>query len=282
MVRITVVGSINLDLVARADRLPVPGETLTDGVFSVHPGGKGANQALAAHRLGADVSMIGCVGRDANADQALGILREEGVNLDGVSTEPSVPTGVAVIIVGRDGENQIVVAPGANRRLSPAAVASGDEHAVVCQLEISTEVVERAAGTDAFFVLNAAPVRPVPDTLLHACDLIVVNEVEYDALGSRLDDVPALVALTLGSAGSRLLRRGREIASARPPEVEVIDTVGAGDTFVAALTVALLERRPHEDALRWATVAGSLATTRIGAQTSLPHRADVDGLAALS
>ena len=280
MVDITVVGSVNLDLVARAPRLPVPGETVTDADFSIHPGGKGANQALAAQRLGAQVTLVARVGSDANSAPALALLRPGGVELTDVTTDPEAPTGVALIAVDHNGENQIVVAPGANRTINPDAVAGVEvADAVICQLEIPTAVVEAAAQhRRGLFVLNAAPVRPLPPELVSRCDVIVVNEVEHEALRSDLSLFSGLIALTLGADGAVLLRDGVEIARSTPPPVTVIDTVGAGDTFVAALTVALAEGRSPAEALTWATAAGSLATTRHGAQPSLPTRHDVDEL----
>ncbi len=277
---ITVVGSVNLDLVASAARLPIPGETLTDATFATHPGGKGANQALAARRLGADVSLIGRVGADANAGPALSLLREGGVDVERVDVDADAPTGVALIVVSADGENQIVVAPGANRTMTPddVHIETGTD-AVICQLEIPIDVVEAAAErTRGLFVLNAAPVRRLPTTLIDRCDVIVVNQVEHEALADRLSGLDGLIALTLGAAGAVLLRGGEEVARATPPPVTVVDTVGAGDTFVAALTVALAEGCGAEEALTRATAAGSLATTRAGAQPSLPARSEVEAI----
>ena len=164
---ITVIGSVNLDMVASAPRLPVPGETVTDAVLSTHPGGKGANQALAARRMGADVSMIGRVGSDPNAVMALALLRDGGVDLDGVRVDDTAVTGVAMVVVDADGENQIVVAPGANRMLTAEDVRVGEAGAVICQLEIPLEaVVEAGRQTTGLFCLNAAPVRPLPNELI--------------------------------------------------------------------------------------------------------------------
>jgi ribokinase len=267
---IAVVGSINLDLVARCERLPRPGETLTDATFERVPGGKGANQALAAARLGANVAMVGAVGNDPFADEALSLLAAGGVGLGGVR-RVAEPTGVALIVVGEDGENQIVVAPGANA----AAEAAGgleDADAVLCQLEIPVAAVAEAVRRGRFACLNAAPARDLPDGLLDDVDLLVVNRYEQEAIG-RFD---GLTALTLGAEGAVLLKDGREITRATPPPVEAADGTAAGDAFTACLLVSLLEGRPREEALVRACAAGALAASRPGAQPSLPTAAEVD------
>jgi ribokinase len=277
MAMVTVVGSVNLDLVMRVPRLPVAGETVTDGKFSRHPGGKGANQALAARRLGATVSLVAAVGDDEIAESALALLEEAGVDLSRCWMHESLPTGVAVILVDSHGENQIAVAPGANRSLTADALELGSEEAIMCQLEIPIETVQAAAAsTTGFFCLNAAPARAVPKEVLKRADLVVVNEVEHATLGVDLSEVRGLVALTLGSAGATLYRHGRAVAKATPPRVEVVDAVGAGDCFVAALTVGLLDGLSADLALRRAVIAGALATTIEGAQASMPTRAEVD------
>ena len=269
---IAVVGSINLDLVARAERLPRPGETLTDATFERIPGGKGANQALAAARLGARVEMHGAVGEDPFADEALALLRDGGVDLEGVS-RVAEPTGVALILVG-GGENEIVVAPGANRSAEVGDVGSAD--AVLCQLEIPVETVVEAARGARFFCLNAAPARALPEELLGEVDLLVVNRYELEGIG----DHAGLTALTLGAEGAVLLEGGKEIARAGPPKVEAVDGTGAGDAFTAALLVSLLEGRDRDDALRRACAAGALAASRPGAQPSLPTAREVDDILA--
>lgn len=275
MPSISVVGSVNLDLVARAPRLPRPGETITDATFSRHPGGKGANQALAVRRLGADVRLTACVGRDAEAEVALALLRADGVDLDRCRAVDDAPTGVALIVVDQDGENQIVVAPGANRLLDPSDVGSAD--VVVCQLEIPVDTVRAAVESAGFSVLNAAPARPLPMDLLTAADVVVVNETEREVLGDALAACD-LVVTTLGAAGSVAHRDGREVARADAFPVTVVDTVGAGDAFVAALTVALASGTGLGASLAFANAAGGLAASRPGAQPSLPSRAEVDGL----
>ncbi len=266
--RITVVGSANVDLVARCTRLPAPGETIGGAAFARIPGGKGANQAVAAARLGANVSFIGRVGTDA---LVLDSLRAEGIDVTGVHRDDG-ESGVALILVDDEGENVIVVAPGANGRLDADDVHIGDTDAVLCQLEIPVEAVEAAAGAAPFFCLNAAPALALPAELVRSADLVVVNRYELDAL----PETPRLTALTLGAEGAVLLENGTEVARAAPPKVDAVDGTAAGDAFCAALLVSLLEGRDREDALRRACVAGALAASRHGAQPSLPTAAEVD------
>jgi ribokinase len=264
--RIAVVGSINLDLVVRGARLPRPGETVSGASFSRGPGGKGANQAVAAARLGAEVTMIGCVGNDAFADEALAGLREAGVGEAWLTRE--MPTGVALITVDGDGETTIVVAPGANAELRPEDVSVTGADAVLCQQEIPAETVARAAELAPRFFLNAAPARGEAP----GAELTIVNRLELDALGDR----SGLVCLTLGAEGAVLLEDGVEVARAEPPSVRAVDGTGAGDAFTACLVVSLLEGRTREDALRRACVAGALTASRPGAQSSFPTAEEVD------
>ena len=276
--RITVVGSINLDLVAFCERLPRAGETLTDAEVERVPGGKGANQAVAAARLGADVSFVGCVGDDEFGRLARRGLEEAGVDLGGLQVVDE-PTGIAVILVEAGGDNQIVVAPGANRRLAPRSFTIDDSDAVLCQLEIPVETVASAAEQAVgMFCLNAAPARPVPADVLARADLIVANSFELDALGSS--PLGGLFALTLGAEGALLLEGGEEVARAEPPAVTPVDGTAAGDAFCACLLVSLLESRNHDDSLRRACAAGAIAASRPGAQPSLPTAAEVDALVA--
>jgi ribokinase len=268
-VRITVVGSANVDHVARCERLPRPGETLTDATFERVPGGKGANQAVAAARLGAKVRFVGRVGRD---DFALQSLVEAGVDISAVVRDDG-ETGVAMILVDAEGENVIVVAPEANRRLAPEDVEVGEADAVICQLEIPLEAVAAARAQARFFCLNAAPARDFAG-LEPEPDLLVVNRYEYE----RVEPGGSLVALTLGAEGAVLLESGREIARARPPSVNAVDGTAAGDAFCAALVVSLLEGRERDAALARACAAGALAASRPGAQPSLPTADEVDGL----
>ncbi len=269
--RIAVVGSANIDLVARCERLPRPGETVTDAVFERGPGGKGANQAVAASRLGARVRFVGRVGRD---DLVLQSLERDGIDSSGVVREEG-ESGVALILVDASGENVIVVAPGANARLTPSDVEVGEADAVMCQLEIPSAVVAAAAAGARFFCLNAAPARGRLE-LEREPDLLVVNRYEYELVGPS----PGLVALTLGAEGAVLLEGGTEVARARPPRIEAVDGTAAGDAFCAALVVSLLEGRERAVALARACAAGALAASRPGAQPSLPTAAEVDAILA--
>jgi ribokinase len=276
---ITVTGSINLDIVATGPCLPRPGETVTNARLAFHPGGKGANQALAARRLGVAVRLIGAVGADDMADQALKLLQAGGVDLSGVQHINGEATGVALIAVAADGENLIVVCPGANKALRPEDVTGQTITHMMGVLEISADTLMAAAGAATGFVsLNLAPAMAVPDPLLARASLLSVNETEAAFYGDKLHSHGALVAVSLGADGALLYREGREIARETSPKVQVVDTVGAGDTFTAALTVALIEGMTEADALRFAVTAGALACTRPGAQPSLPQRAEVDRL----
>jgi len=265
--RIAVVGSVNLDLMARVERLPRAGETVTGATFQRVPGGKGANQAVACARLGAEVTLVAAVGADPFADEALAGLREAGVELD--LNVVDAPTGVALIQVDAAGETTITVAPGANAELGAVELPPHD--AVLCQLEVPDGAVVSAwEGCAGVFCLNAAPARQVAVD----ADITVVNRFELEALTRR----DGLVALTLGAEGAVLLEDGDEIARATPPPVEAVDGTAAGDAFTACLLVSLLEGRGEEEALRRACAAGAVAASRFGAQPSLPTAAEIDAV----
>lgn len=270
--RITVVGSANIDLVARCERLPRPGETVTNADFERIPGGKGANQAVAAARLGAEVHFVGRVGSD---DLVLRSLQDEGVDVSGVVRDDG-ESGVALVLVDAEGENVIVVAPGANGRLNPEDINIKQPDAVIAQQEIPVAAVAAVAAVASgapFFCLNAAPARG-PLELPRQPDLLIVNRYEYEAVGPY----DGLVAVTMGAEGAVLQKGGQRIAEATPPSVNPVDGTGAGDAFVAALVVGLLEGRPEPDALTRACAAGALAASRPGAQPSLPTSAEVDAI----
>ncbi len=299
MAGVFVVGSINQDFVLRVAHRPEPGETVTDAELSLHPGGKGANQAVAAARLGAGVAMFGRVGEDAFGRELVENLRENGVDTGHVRSVPEAPTGSAFVTVTPDGENAIVVSPGANRRFGPEEVetAARDLEAarvLVAQLEVGVEAVEEAARavSDAGgrFLFNLAPPREVSDTLLRLSDPLVVNEHEAAFLlgedaqedpeesARRLLELgPPSAVVTLGAAGAVLATEG----SARhfpAPEVEAVDTTGAGDAFVGALAAKLAEGASLEEAVPYAVLAGAVAVTREGAQGSLPTPEEVEKL----
>ncbi|HKJ19599.1 MAG TPA: ribokinase [Woeseiaceae bacterium] len=276
MPTVAVIGSVNLDIVARVARLPAPGETVTGAKLHRFPGGKGANQALAAQRLGADVSLVARVGDDAAADEALALLRDGGVDLSACVAIPGVATGTALIAVSPSGENQIVVAPGANRYLLADQVEAPDTDAVICQLEVPVETIASvAAAYKGFFCVNLAPAMEIDVAVLQRADLVVVNETESAWYGASLSACAGLVATTRGAGVASLERDGELVAEARPPATEAVDATGAGDTFTAALTVALVEGQAPEKALQFACAAGAMAATKMGAQPSLPMRSEV-------
>jgi ribokinase len=207
--------------------------------------------------------MVGCVGADPYADEALAGLRAAGVDFDVRAVETS--TGVAIILVADDGENVIVVVPGANAQVGGFSVQGN----VLCQLEIPDAAVEEARAQAAWLCVNAAPARP----LVVQADLVVANRYEAEVVGEQ-----PLLAITLGEEGAVLLENGREVARARPPKVDAVDGTAAGDAFTACLVVSLLEGRDREEALRRACAAGAIAASRFGAQPSLPTADEVDAI----
>jgi ribokinase len=267
---LTVVGSINLDLIATAERLPTAGETIGEAVLSEQPGGKGANQAAAAARLGGSARLIGAVGGDAQGRRMLDALASADVDTADVAVLPE-PTGTALIVVDRDGENQIVVCPGANSQLSLEGVEFGPDEAVLCQLEVGLPVVLEAARKAAgFFVLNAAPAMDLPAELLERCDLVIVNESEY-ALIPALSSA-RLVAVTYGGEGSAMFEHGRKVAEVPSASVAVVNTIGAGDAFCAALVLALQQGLDYTRAL---AVANAVGGDAVGAPSSQPELAQL-------
>jgi ribokinase len=293
-----VVGSINQDFVLRVQRRPRPGETVTGAELSLHPGGKGANGAVAAARLGAEVAMLGRVGEDAFGRELVENLRINGVDTSWVETVSGAPTGSAFITVTPDGENAIVVSPSANRRLGAGEVEAAasdlrEADVVVAQLEVGVEAIESAArivtGAGGRLLLNLAPPRELPGELLRLCDPLVVNEHEAAFLlgeeatseesARRLLELgPASVIVTLGAAGAVFATGGASPERFPAPEVEAMDTTGAGDAFVGALAAKLAEGAPLEVAVPYAVFAGAVAVTRQGAQGSLPTAEDVGRL----
>lgn len=276
MLHALVVGSVNLDLAARVARLPLPGETVSGATLTRFPGGKGGNQALAARRLGARVSLAAAVGTDAHAEEALELLAAGGVDLSAVERIGSLPTGLAMIAVTPEGENQIVVAPGANAALGARGGRLPGADLLICQLETPAAVVaDVVMAFEGFVCVNLAPAREVDVAVLQHADLLVVNETEAAWYGDSLVAANGYVATTYGADGAALARNGVIVAEATPPAVQPIDTTGAGDTFTAALALELAAGREAPDALRYACAAGALATTRQGAQPSLPSAEEV-------
>lgn len=305
---ILIVGSINMDLVIRAPSLPAAGETLLGGPFASYPGGKGANQAVAAARLARErgaVGLIGCVGPDAYGDELTNVLADEGIVLDGLVRARTHATGVAVITVDDQGENTIVVAGGANRRLTEARIDQGESlfrsaRVVLLQLEIPTasvaHAIEHARGSGARIVLNAAPVpaRGLDESLLRAVDVLIVNEHEaahlvgeddrgtVKYLAGRLREMgPKHIIVTQGRDGAVFTSTGQRLERLPAFRINAVDTTAAGDAFCGALAVALAEGGPEtsmREAVRFASAAGALAATKPGAQPSLPTRAEVDAM----
>ncbi len=300
--RIVVIGSVNMDLVARVTHLPRPGETVHGSSFETIPGGKGANQAVAAARLGATVCMVGRVGDDAFAVALIDSLRLSGVNTDAILCTPGCSSGIATIGVENSGENAIVVVAGANGRVTPADVAGTESiisqaDTVLLQLEIPVESVVAAVALarrrGVRVVLNPAPSPSALPSELYGVDAICPNETEAAAItglsGSGpdaafqqsqwlVDRGAGLAIVTLGSRGAVYCERGKEPVLAPPFKVRAVDTTAAGDAFAGALAVALSEGAPAAIALRMACAAGALAATRAGAQPAMPSRNEVESL----
>lgn len=301
--KIAVVGSLNMDLVARAARIPQPGETILGGALQYHPGGKGANQAVAAARLGGTVRMVGRVGQDAFAQPLLMNLAAVGIDHTYVVATPDVATGVALIVVDDTGQNSIVVTAGANTLLSPADVDAAesiiaDAAVLLLQLEIPLNAVKRAAEIahhhGVQVILNPAPAQKLPDELLSLVDILIPNEIETSlltglAVSTRAEAEAAARALrqpgietviiTLGKQGALLAQADASIIIPAF-DVQAVDTTAAGDAFVGSLAVALAEGRSLEDAVRRGNAAGALSVTRPGAQPSLPTRDALEALLA--
>ncbi|MHB1905411.1 MAG: PfkB family carbohydrate kinase [Acidimicrobiales bacterium] len=270
--RIGVVGSANVDLVARCEALPRPGETIMASSLARLPGGKGANQAAALAALGAEVSFVGCVGADESGDWLLAGLAARGVDV-ARAVRRDVPTGTALIAVDASGENVIIVAPGANDALTPESLDLAGLDLVLCQLEVPVAVVEAVVARAPRTVLNRAPARALSPETLAGCRAIVANEHETRSL--PLAEL-AHVVVTHGAEGASRVERGTEVARAAPPRVTPVDTVGAGDVFCAAYALGLAEGWDLDETLRFAVAAGALATLAPGAQGSLPTRGEVE------
>jgi len=298
---IVVLGSLNMDLIVRTERIPRPGETVHGYGFSTVPGGKGANQAAAAARLGAAVTMLGRVGQDAFGDAMLDNMMMQGVETGYILRDRREPSGIALIQIQEDGDNSIVVAPGANGRVSIDDVDRATEMIwgasfLVVQFEVPLPVVRHAIGVAASkgvpVVLNPAPAYAVDPAFLEGVYCLVVNETEAETLtGLAVSDLAGaraagielqamgvtVVIVTLGAAGALLVGEGKPLhVPAR--RVEVVDTTAAGDAFIGGLVASLDRGMDLPDAVRYATCAGSLATTVLGAQTSLPDKAAVDAV----
>lgn len=300
--RISVVGSLNMDLVIRSPHIPQPGETIIGSDFQSIPGGKGANQAVAAARLGGQVSMVGRVGDDGFADVLLDNLAAAGVDTSFVQRDETTASGAALIVVDDNGENIIVVASGANMQLSETDVESAeqviaDSDVLILQLEVPLPVVIRAAqiaqAHQVTVVLNPAPARELPPELLQLVDVLVPNESETALLtrlpiGDQVELEKAAqkllssgvrsVVITLGGRGAFLASTDNKSKIYEAFSVQPVDTTAAGDAFVAGLAVNYGAGKTLPDAIRWGNAAGAMASLRFGAQTSLPTRMEVSKL----
>ena len=312
MPKLLVVGSSNTDMTVRLPRLPAPGETVLGSTFATSPGGKGANQAVAARRAGGDVVFVTAVGNDDLGKRAIDLFREHGIDTSHIRVYDGVSSGVALIFVGDDGENMIGVASGANHRLSPEDIdglpgsvfRAGDVLLVGLEIPIETaaRAIERGARAGMRVILNPAPVpasaESITDGLLSLVDVLTPNRLEAFALARMSPDSghepdwiacadrllqggARAVVITLGAQGC-LIASGAKTRRIPAPQVNVVDTVGAGDAFNGALAVALGENRSLEDAAAWATAAAALTVTHPGAQSALPLRDAIDKLAAQS
>ncbi|MGY2137041.1 ribokinase [Pseudomonas reactans] len=298
--KVVVVGSLNMDLVTRASRLPRAGETLIGQTFSTVPGGKGANQAVASARLGADVSMIGCVGTDAYGTQLRDALLVEGIDCQAVSTVEG-SSGVALIVVDDSSQNAIVIVAGSNGELTPASLQAFDTvlqaaDVIVCQLEVPMNTVgytlKRGRELGKTVILNPAPASgPLPAEWYTSIDYLIPNESEATALsGVMVDSIDSAkvaatqlvqagagkVIITLGSQGA-LFTDGQRFEHLQAPKVKAVDTTAAGDTFVGGFAAALANGKDEAEAIRFGQVAAALSVTRAGAQPSIPTLQDVQG-----
>lgn len=300
--KLLVVGSLNMDLIAQASRLPRPGETVLGGAFQTAPGGKGANQAIAAARLsaGVEVHLVGRVGDDAYGAALLDNLRRNGLSTRWVTRDPEASTGVALVTVDGSGQNTIVVCPGANARLEEADVtealsAQGGAGALLIQLEIPLPTVaasiRKAHRLGVPVILNPAPAQPLPLDLLSAVDFLVPNESEAELLsGVPIDGDPrraeraarvllergvSTVLVTLGAQGALLVNNER-VRLFPAHRVKAVDTTAAGDAFLGGFAVRLLEGNDLDEAIDWGCRAGALAASRLGAQPSLPLLDEVE------
>jgi ribokinase len=296
--KIIVIGSANTDMVVKARKLPLPGETILGGTFLMNAGGKGANQAVAAARLGGNVMLVAKVGNDIFGKQTIDGLKTEKINTDHVLVDEELPSGTALIMVNEEGENCIVVAPGANTRLLPADISQvktmADAAIILTQLEIPLETIEAVAkmakSNQQRLIINPAPAQPLTDELLNGLFLVTPNETEASLLtGIKVVDTETAshaadiflnkgvqnVIITLGKQGAYFQNKNLKF-KVDAPDVQAMDTTAAGDTFSGALTVAITEKMDWKEAVQFAVKAASISVTRMGAQASVPYRMEID------
>ncbi|MCX6223984.1 MAG: ribokinase [Bacteroidia bacterium] len=299
--KIVVVGSCNTDMVIKADRLPIPGETILGGTFFMNPGGKGANQAVAAARMGGTVTLIAKTGNDVFGKQSVMLYTAENIKTDFIFSDPKHPSGVALITVDSNGENCIVVASGANAFLTPADISKAGAEIegsgmVLMQLEIPIETVEYVAEMahtkGVKVILNPAPARALSDDLLKNLYIIIPNKSEAEILsGIKVSDIESakqaadiisakgvdIVIITLGAQGA-LIKECNEYHFVEAGKVEAVDTTAAGDTFCGSVCVGLSEGKSIQDSVKMAAKAAAITVTRMGAQTSIPYRSELSSL----
>lgn len=296
--RIIVIGSSNTDMVVKSPVLPKPGETILGGTFLMNAGGKGANQAVAAARLGGDVTLVAKVGNDIFGKQSIEGFKHENINTEFVFFGEETPSGIALIMVNEEGENCIVVAPGANANLLPADIEQvinlSEAEIILMQLEIPIEtieaVVKKAKQNKQKVIINPAPAQKLPDELLNGLFLITPNETEAGLLTgiTVVDEATALqaadvfltkgvqnVIITLGKQGAYFHNKDMKFKIAAPT-VKAMDTTAAGDTFSGAIAVAVTEKMEWKQAIQFAVKAASVSVTRMGAQASVPYRHEMD------
>lgn len=296
--KIVIIGSSNTDMVVKTNKIPVPGETVLGGEFFMNPGGKGANQAVAVARLGGNTVLISKVGSDVFGKQSMQLFQKEGIDVHGVGIDETHPTGVALITVDDQGENSIVVAPGANAHLTPEDVERSmkintDAHIVLMQLEVPLATVkysaQLAAKNGIKVVLNPAPADPGVKEILPFIDIITPNATEAEILsGIRVSDIETAemaaraiseqgvgtVIVTMGRYGALVLESGK-VSHVPAEEVIPVDTTGAGDAFNGALAVALTEGKSVVESVRFASLAAAITVKKLGAQSTMPYRNEI-------
>lgn len=288
--KITVIGSINMDLVTSTTQIPKVGETVLGHSFHTIPGGKGANQAVAAARLGADVTMIGAVGNDSFGKTLVDHLTNQGINTKRIMTVKDTSTGIATIILS-EGDNSIIVVPGANNHVTPEVIEKHEEaiensNILLLQLEIPLESVVRAVELakrhGVLTIVNPAPIQKLPKELLELVDYVTPNEHEQallfasvDGTDQELEKLKKKCIVTKGSQGVMIYKNGEKIEISSI-QVEAVDTTGAGDSFNGALATALCEGLEIEEACRIANVVGAISVTKLGAQTGMPTKKEVE------
>lgn len=296
---IAVIGSLNIDLVVQTSRVPKAGETLSGESFNVIPGGKGANQAVAASRAGGNVFMFGCVGEDTFGPKMISELQKAGVNTQFIEAVPGVSTGTATILVEQSGENRIVIVPAANAYVTTEWIDDrwddiSKSSLILLQHEIPIKtvfhIISRAAEDSIPIVLNPAPIYPIPEEYLKQISVLIVNEIECASLigfsinnHRKAKDAAEIlhrkgidsVIVTMGSGGALILNADNNFH--QPAfQVDVVDTTAAGDTFVGAFAASIIQEKSTQEAMRFSSASAALAVTKLGAQTSIPNAEEVD------